>query len=525
YFFSLLLYLVSVGAFAQDAPEPDDAKRDLAATKELVTVRGKVVGAPINMYYLETVGGPTYLIVKPPASMREFLDLNVEIKGWTSGYEGIFIVQPAQIPRILVPAWWSVPFLLLLACIAIVPFINKHFWDRHFHHIALALGVAVVTVYLARLGGYGQYRIKEVALDYFKFIALIGSLFIVTGGILIDISGRGAPFVNTVLLAAGALLANIFGTTGAAMLLIRPFLRINQGRLRPFHVVMFIFIVANCGGALTPIGDPPLFLGYLCGVPFSWTIFNCWPAWALTVGLLLFAFFIMDSLVAPKEIALEKTRVKISGAVNFVCLAVVVFGVFIDKLLEEYGSSALKHYPLGAVVMLMAAGVAYWRSNHEILTRNEFAFGPIREVAYLFLGIFATMPPALDYLAANATLFGIVSPGDFYFVTGALSGVLDNAPTYLNFLTTAHGLKEIPLAKEQMPLFINQHSQYLLAISLSSVFFGACTYIGNGPNFMIKAIAETSGAQMPSFFGYIIKYALPLLIPIYVLVWWLFLRT
>jgi Na+/H+ antiporter NhaD/arsenite permease-like protein len=417
---------------------------------------------------------------------------------------------------------WSLPFLVLLACIALFPFINKRFWEHHYHQLAIALGLLIAIPYVTLFGEFGRHRMFETLIEYVRFIALIGSLYVVAGGILIEISGEGRPFLNTLILGVGAVLANLFGTTGASALLIRPFLRINKERIRSFHVVYFIFIVSNCGGALTPIGDPPLFLGYLYGVPFSWTIVNCWPAWLLTVGLLLGIFFLIDTLGAPKATSSEPTRVKISGAINFVWLTVVLLGVFLDKFLAEHVSQDLAAFPIGALLMVVAASIAYKRSNPEIITKNEFNFGPIKEVAFLFLGIFATMVPALDYLAANAEKLGVTTPGGFYFASGILSGFLDNAPTYLNFLTAAFGLKGLSLDRD-MAKFITEYPQYLLGISLGSVFFGACTYIGNGPNFMVKAIAETSGAPTPSFFGYIFKYT-PILIIICSIVWIVFLR-
>jgi Na+/H+ antiporter NhaD/arsenite permease-like protein len=208
-------------------------------------------------------------------------------------------------------------------------------------------------------------------------------------------------------------------------------------------------------------------------------------------------------------------RFKFSGAANVVCLGWILFGVFLDKILPEQYA----HYPLGAVLMLAAAYAAHEFSSSENLARNEFTFGPIKEVAWLFLGIFATMVPALDYLSANAQKIGIITPGGFYFASGALSSVLDNAPTYLNFLSAAHGLRGVAMRPENMPGFIALYSPYLLAVSLGSVFFGACTYIGNGPNFMVKAIADSAGVQTPSFLGYIFKYTLWILLPVYVAVW------
>lgn len=521
----LLLLALLLCGFVAGGESATNEKPDWALTDRPETIRGKITlsgTGRAGTFYVETAD-KAYMVIRSAALVQPYLNLTAEVKGWTGEYEGIPVIQPVQTPTVLVPWWWALPFVLLLAAIAVVPFINKRFWERHYHHIALMLGAIVVAVYLVHLHGYGRHRIADVGLEYFKFIALIGSLFVVSGGILIDVSGHGTPLVNTLLLGAGAVTANLFGTTGASALLIRPFLRINKERLRPFHVVLFIFIVANCGGVLTPIGDPPLFLGYLNGVPFEWTILNCWPAWLLTVGLLLIVFFLLDSFAAPKGTSQEPTRVRVSGAFSFLCLGVVLFAVFLDKILANV-SPAYEHYPLGAVLMILAAFTAHAFAKRENLARNEFTFGPIVEVAYLFAGIFATMVPALDYLSANAGKLGVQTPTGFYFASGMLSSVLDNAPTYLNFLTAAHGLKGIPLAPENMPAFIAQHADYLLAISLGSVFFGACTYIGNGPNFMVKAIADASGAQTPGFFGYILKYTLLILLPIYVVVWMAFVR-
>ena len=225
-----------------------------------------------------------------------------------------------------------------------------------------------------------------------------------------------------------------------------------------------------------------------------------------------------------QELFDDLAGLRIAGGINFLWLGVILAGVFLDKLLAEHVSPALADYPLGSGLMLLAALAAHASSKPENLARNEFTFGPLREVAYLFLGLFATMVPAMDYLFANADSLGLASPGGFYFATGLLSSFLDNAPDYLCMLSAAHGLKGIPFTKEFMPQFIKLYPQYLLAISLGSVFFGACTYIGNGPNFMVKAIAEESGVRTPGFFSYIVKYTLPILLPIYVLVWWLFLR-
>jgi Na+/H+ antiporter NhaD/arsenite permease-like protein len=519
----LFLSFVSLtGIWAEDAPAAESrlTAPEWAQPAQLQQIRGRFDGKIL----IESITQQEFLLENPaPFDPLKFANLDIEVKGWTGTHNSAQSIQASSSPHVLISPFWSLPFLLLLACIACMPFINKKFWEHNYHRVSVGLAVLVGAAYVVFFGHYGSHRMGETALEYFKFMALVGSLFVVSGGILIEISGHGTPVVNTLLLATGALLANVFGTTGASALLIRPFLRINQGRLRPFHVVMFIFIVSNCGGALTPIGDPPLFLGYIYGVPFHWTLVNCWGAWLLTIGLLLAVFFVLDRADHDPALSKAPTRVTVKGAVNFLCLGLILLGVFADKLLAEYVSPNLESYPIGALVMLTAAFAGYRLSKPEYLSHNEFSFGPIKEVAFLFAGIFATMVPALDYLAANAQHLGIQTPGAFYFGSGLLSSFLDNAPTYLNFLTAAHGLKDATLSKAGMPMFLAQYPQYLVAVSLGSVFFGACTYIGNGPNFMVKSIADASGAQTPSFFGYIFKYTLPILVPIYTLVWLIFL--
>lgn len=425
-----------------------------------------------------------------------------------------------------VPAYWSIPFVLLLASIAGMPFVNKYFWERHYAYFSLGLGTFVALIYATQLDGYGTQKTLATALEYFKFIALIGSLFVVSGGILIEISGRGTPLDNIGVLAAGMLLANIVGTTGASVLLIRPFLRLNKDRLKPFHVVFFIFIVSNCAGALTPIGDPPLYLGYLNGVPFTWTLEHCWTPWLLANGLLLAIFFFLDRREALAAHVPDATvnKVIVRGRGSMFWLVVVLSAVFADPILERHVSANLARIPVGALLMSFAAFAAHRGANAHFLRHNGFSFGPIKEVALLFAGLFFCMMPALDYLEFHAAQLGLRTPGQFYFGSGTLSAFLDNAPAYLNFLSAAHGVKELALNPANVRAFAFDYPDFLKAVSLGSVFFGACTYIGNGPNLMVKAIADAAGARTPGFFEYIWKYTLPVLLPIYVLVWALFLR-
>jgi len=519
-----LLCVACAFSFAVEAPAGQSPRPSWAASEAPIPVRGVVEALSPDGFRIVLPDQSGYVLAAPwPKDLQQFSGLKVEVKGWAGQLGGrnlLLALDPSEPPRVLVPAWWSLPFALLLACIALLPLIHKRFWERCHRHLAAGLGLSMVLVYVCALGHYGRGRMFETALEYFRFISLIGSLFVVTGGIWIDIPGRGRPWLNTLLLLVGAVLANIIGTTGASALLIRPYLRLNKGRVRPFHVVFFIFIVSNCGGVLTPIGDPPLFLGYLNGVPFAWTIVHCFRAWLIAVGALAAIFFVLDTVAAKGGAADAGRRdargtFQFSGAANVVCLGWVIFGVFLDRVLP----AQYAHYPLGAVLMLTAAYAAHEFSAPQNLARNEFSLGPIKEVAWLFLGIFATMVPALDYLAANAEEIGITTPGGFYFASGALSSVLDNAPTYLNFLAAAHGLRGVAMRPANMPGFIALYGDYLLAISLGSVFFGACTYIGNGPNLMVKAIADSAGVETPSFLGYVFKYTLWILLPVYVVVW------
>lgn len=462
------------------------------------------------------------------------------------------------------PVALCIPFIALLACIALMPLVNARFWAHHYPAVSFFLASVVVAYYLGALGGAGRAAVLHAAIEYYSFIALVGGLYIVSGGILIDIRTRAGPLANTALLAVGALLANVVGTTGASMLLIRPFMRMNKGRLRPIHVVMFIFIVSNCGGCLTPIGDPPLYLGYLRGVPFLWTGAHLWPMWLVCTGLLLAVFFVIDTRVGPARaehleisqgrardpafhpVDIEATHIPLTiphrgrpvlaGVPGAVCLALLVASVFIDPALKSWG--ALEGWPVGATVQILLATAAYFLTRPSIRHANGFNFHPVQEVAFLFAGIFMTMIPALAYLEANGARLGVTSPGQFYFATGLLSAVLDNAPTYLSFLQAAMGILHLPPEPAGVARFIaNDYEiihaaggiahfsgQALLeAISLAAVFFGAMTYIGNGPNFMVRAIAEGGGLKMPSFLGYV-GLAAVILLPVLVVVWAIFVR-
>jgi Na+/H+ antiporter NhaD/arsenite permease-like protein len=400
------------------------------------------------------------------------------------------------------------PFALMLLAIALMPFINQHWWERHFPKVAVGLGVITTVYYVFFLGNTG--RMLHVAHEYVSFIALIGSLFVVAGGIHIDVKGEAKPWVNCLFLFIGAVLANVIGTTGASMLLIRPWIRMNKYRITAFHIVFFIFIVSNVGGCLTPIGDPPLFLGYLKGVPFWWVLQKCWIAWAIVVAGLISIFYAFDRrnfLRAPQTVRELETRRetwRIEGWGNVGFLALILAAVFIKK-------------PAGLSETLMgAAAVGSWFTTPKrIHEANVFNFHPIREVAWLFLGIFATMVTALDYLEMHAGQLGLNSEMKFFWLTGVLSAALDNAPTYLTFLAASMGLHDLSLNNpEHVRQLAGTHHYELIAISLGAVFFGAMTYIGNGPNFMVKSISKQAGVKTPGFFAYLLKYALPILIPL-----------
>ncbi len=450
-----------------------------------------------------------------------------------------------------IPIWLLGPFAFLLLSIALMPFLLRKFWNAHYPAVAFGSGAFVLGFYLAAYGEYGRHHMLHAGLEFFQFIGLVGALFVATGGIVLRINARGAPAANTALLLIGAVLANFIGTAGASILLIRPFMNINQGRLRPLHVVFFIFIVSNCGGSLTPIGDPPLYLGFLKGVPFFWTLQHLWQEWIVCIGLLIFVFFIIDSVfsradaarAAREPVFAERLQfqtapgapaVFIRGSVGMICLALIVLAVFIDPALRNAGFDT-HGVPIAPIVQVVLAVIAYKATRPEYHAENQFNFHPVQEVGYLFAGIFFTMAPALGYLAIHGPSLGLQTPTHYYFATGSLSAILDNAPTYLNFLQTGLASEGYALSPEGIKAFIDgsvvfehqgapvvvQGSLVLAAISLGAVFFGAATYIGNAPNFMVKAIAEANGVRMPGFLGYL-RYSLLILVPILIVVWLVF---
>jgi Na+/H+ antiporter NhaD/arsenite permease-like protein len=401
------------------------------------------------------------------------------------------------------------PFALWLALIALVPHYFSKWWARHYGKLALLFAAATVGYYLFVLPADASQTVLRTAHDYFSFIVLIGSLYVVSSGIEITVLGEGGPWRNVCFLALGGLAANVLGTTGASMLLIRPWLRLNASRPAARHVVFFIFIVANIGGGLTPIGDPPLLLGFLKGVPFWWVLRNCWPAWLLSMGLLLGAFYVMDRRHYVQLPGASSRRWRCDGLWNLVFLAIIVGAVFISRPLF-----------LREGLMLAAAAASFLTTGKKIHDANQFHFGPILEVAVLFFGIFATMMPALDWLQANArSILGQnPSPALVYWSSGGLSSVLDSAPAYLAFASALSGVFG------GMASLPQTGAAHLAALSLGTVFFGAVTYVGNGPNLMIKAVAEHQGIRLPTFPGYVFKWAVPILLPLLFIVWMIFVR-
>lgn len=434
----------------------------------------------------------------------------------------------------IIPLWSLIPFILMLAMIAAAPLAFPHWWERNRNKLIVSLVLGIPTaIYLIAIG-LTDSLIHQMVFDYIPFIILLGALFAITGGIHVGGDIEAKPGINTLFLGIGAVLASFMGTTGAAMLLIRPVIKTNSQRKYRVHTILFfIAIVANAGGLLTPLGDPPLFLLYLRGAPFDW-FFHLTPEWAFVNGILLLLFFIVDSYYYRKEpetnIVVDKTKqepITIKGKINFLFLLGVILSVAFlnEQYIDVMKSSPDVKYNFASFIrelgMLSMAALSLIFTKKSIRKANSFTWGPIVEVAYLFLGIFITMVPALIYLTQNADSIGIETPAQFYYATGSLSAFLDNAPTALSFYNLALGLD---LGSVYDGALVARIPEIILtAISLSSVFFGAMTYIGNGPNFMVKAIAEENKIKMPSFFGYMFRFSLIVLLPIYILTQLIFL--
>src|SRR2546426_3201334 len=412
-------------------------------------------------------------------------------------------LPPLAAPAGALPVYTVVPVVAMLLAIAICPLWVPGWWEsnRNKMGVSAALGLPILVLYMIRRPG----ALGAMAAEYVSFIVLLAGLYVVAGGILLRGDLQATPLTNTAFLALGSVLASLVGTTGASMLLIRPLLQTNRERTRVRHtVIFFIFLVSNIGGMLTPLGDPPLFLGYLQGVPFTWT-FRLWPHWAFQVVLLLALYLAWDTRQYVREpiAALRRDRAQIEplrlqGAINVVWLALVVLAV------------ALLREPWREVLIVTLAVVSLWMTPRAIREANGFTFHPIVEVAVLFFGIFLTMIPALEILRLRGGELGLYAPWQFFWASGILSSFLDNAPTYLTFLALAQGLG---LARE----VVDVPHVILAAISVGAVSMGANSYIGNAPNFMVRSIAEEQGVKMPSFLGYM-AYSGVILLPLFALV-------
>lgn len=421
-----------------------------------------------------------------------------------------------------------IPFAIMLLSIAILPLVAPRFWGKNINKLLYVLLISIPTAIMLSRAGLGENLKHQMLYDYIPFIVLLAALYVVTGGIRIHYTTTPRPIVNAAIMFVGYGLASIVGTTGAAMLLIRPLLEINRDREYKIHTILFfIALVANCGGVLTPLGDPPLFLLYLRGAEFSWfqTLF---PQWVFVGSVLLAVYVIIDTYIWKRKELLgvrprsedeadEPIKMSFSGTVNLFYLSSILLAVaFINpgKLPAMAAEDAAWYMKfLREIVLVAILILSILSTRNRVRRENHFSWEPINEVAILFIGIFVTMTPALLFLNENATSLGITEPSQFFYASGALSSFLDNAPTAVAFHTVASGL---PMA-EGATLVAGVPVKILTAIALGSVLFGAMTYIGNGPNFMVKAVAENDGVRMPSFFGYIFKFSLIILLPTYIL--------
>ncbi|MFA7418446.1 MAG: sodium:proton antiporter [Melioribacteraceae bacterium] len=424
-----------------------------------------------------------------------------------------------------IPLISTIPFVLMLLSIAIFPLFWNHWWEKNKNKLIVAIVLSIPIIIYLLMNGLGEKLVETIVFDYIPFIILLGALFTITGGIYLSGDIEATPRVNTTFLGIGAVLASLMGTTGAAMLLIRPVIQTNKERTFKVHTILFfIGIVANCGGLLTPLGDPPLFMMYLRGAPFTW-FFHLVPEWLLTNALLLIIYFFVDSYFHKKEPAkaIEIDRrvikpIKLQGKLNFIWMAGVVLAVaFLNEQYLPFISQNHYYKFIREAAIVGMAALSLLFTTNLLRVSNNFTWEPIKEVAYLFIGIFVTMVPCLLYLESNAKHLGITSPAQFYYFSGLLSSFLDNTPTAVTFHSLAMGL-----GQTTGTLVAGIPEELLRAISIGAVFFGSMTYIGNGPNFMVKAVAEENNIKMPSFFAYIYMFSLIVLLPVYVIVQLLF---
>jgi Na+/H+ antiporter NhaD/arsenite permease-like protein len=428
------------------------------------------------------------------------------------------------------PLWLSLPFVAMLLIIAVGPLFFNHWWEKNRNKLIASVILGTPVAIFLLLHHMEHELLHQILFDYVPFIILLGSLFVITGGIFLKGNIQAKPAINTLLLAIGGVLASFMGTTGAAMLMIRPIIKTNSERKLKVHTILFfIAIVANAGGLLTPLGDPPLFLMYLRGAPFTWFL-GLIKEWAFVLSTLLIIYYFIDSYYYKREdksdITFDKTNIEpitIMGKINFLFLLGVVFSVaflneqFIPGIGKNQYFSFIREFFIG----LFATLSLIFTSKKTRFEDNKFTWSPIIEVAFLFLGIFVTMIPALLYLKENAQSIGITQPWQFYYASGSLSSFLDNAPTAVSFHNLALGM--VSSYSSDTILIAGIPEILLSAICLGSVMFGAMSYIGNGPNFMVKAIAEENNIKMPGFFAYIFKFSLVILLPVYILTQLLFL--
>ncbi len=444
-----------------------------------------------------------------------------------------------------VALWTLIPFAVMLLGIAICPFVVGEWWEKNFNKLLFSLSLGIPTSIYLFVNGMGDRIVHQMLYDYVPFITLLCALFVVTGGMCRSGYIEPKPSINTAILAIGFVLASFIGTTGAAMLLVRMLIDINRTRRNKIHTMLFFTaIVANCGGVLTPLGDPPLFLLYLRGVEFTWFL-KLLPQWLFTGLALLGMYYIADShyykqeqklerllrqraarfrseqqIIQPESV--EREQAEFRGVINVIYLVIILFAVAfvnpgqIPMMGREDAPLYIKF--LREIVLFVVILLSLLTTKRSVRVANHFTWAPILEVAALFIGIFSTMTPAMIYLNANASSLGLDAPWQFYYSTGMLSSFLDNAPTAVAFYTIATGL---PVA-EGVATVAGIPEILMKSIALGAVFFGSMTYIGNGPNFMIKSIAEENGIAMPSFFGYIFKFSLRYLLPLYAVVQWLF---
>ena len=425
-----------------------------------------------------------------------------------------------------VSVWLLIPFVIMLLSIAVAPLVAERWWESNVNKLWYVVIISVPTAIILAAYGLGAQLWHQLVYDYIPFIVLLAALFVVTGGIRLHCTSVATPAVNTTMLFLGYTIASFVGTTGAAMLLIRPLLEMNRDREHKMHTVfVFIALVANCGGILTPLGDPPLFLLYLRGAPFSWFM-EMYPQWVAVGVVLLVGYYLYDSWryhycetigVRPHRHYEDETgfTINIRGAKNFIFLAGVVMCVaFINpSTIPAMGEADAPLYLkfLREIALVVIIFLSLKMTKKKVREDNHFSWEPITEVAIIFVGIFVTMTPALLYLNQNAEMFGLTTSREFFYCAGLLSSFLDNAPTAVAFHTVASGLKFTG------GLVAGVDPTILKAISMGAVYFGSMTYIGNGPNFMVKAIAEQEGVKMPSFFGYM-ALSLTILLPVYALV-------